>query len=118
MINTILRAARKRLGKSQGEIADLVGVSRPSINQIEIGRRGIPKNRFNAVVSAYQLTKQEKEEILAMIEEKWHLNIHLAQLPFSPEVTALNYLLALSPEKRKWVIKAAIDFEVPANQKK
>jgi transcriptional regulator with XRE-family HTH domain len=61
-----LRAAREQAGLSQGQVARLLGFQRPTISELEAGRRrvlGEELSRFAKVydVSVSWLTKEESE---------------------------------------------------------
>lgn len=61
-----LRAAREQVGLSQGQVAVLMGLQRPSISEIEAGRRGVVAEEINKLsniygVSVSWLTKAESE---------------------------------------------------------
>jgi len=65
-IATRLRAAREQAGLSQGQVAKLLGLQRPSISELEAGRRKVSAeevSRFAKIynVSVSWLMKQESE---------------------------------------------------------
>jgi transcriptional regulator with XRE-family HTH domain len=65
-IATRLRAAREQAGLSQGQVAKLLGLQRPSISELEAGRRRVSAeevSRFAEIynVSVSWLMKQESE---------------------------------------------------------
>lgn len=65
-IATRLRAAREQAGLSQGQVATLLGLQRPSISELEAGRRrvsGEELTRFAEIynVSISWLMKDESE---------------------------------------------------------
>lgn len=65
-IATRLRAAREQAGLSQGQVAKLIGLQRPSISELEAGRRKVSAEevaRFAEIyhVSVSWLMKEESE---------------------------------------------------------
>ncbi len=61
-----LRAARQQCGLSQGQVADMMGLQRPSISELEAGRRGVSAEelvKFAKIygVSTSWLTKSRSE---------------------------------------------------------
>jgi transcriptional regulator with XRE-family HTH domain len=61
-----LRAAREQVGLSQGQVAVMMGLQRPSISEIEAGRRGVAAEEINKLsdiygVSVSWLTRAESE---------------------------------------------------------
>ena len=61
-----LRAAREQVGLSQGQVAIVMGLQRPSISEIEAGRRGVSAEeltKFSEIynVSMSWLTKAQAE---------------------------------------------------------
>ena len=61
-----LRAAREQCGLSQGQVAEIMKLQRPSISEIEAGRRGVSAEelaRFSKIygVSTSWLTKSAPE---------------------------------------------------------
>lgn len=54
-----LKAARKRLGVTQEEMADRMGVSVAQISRWESGRNGIPGQRIEAMSKAYEASLDE-----------------------------------------------------------
>ena len=61
-----LRAAREQCGLSQGQVASLIKLQRPSISEIEAGRRGVPAEElaiFSKIygVSISWLTKSKPD---------------------------------------------------------
>ena len=61
-----LRAARENSGLSQGQVAKLLGLHRPTISEIEAGRRKISAEELSQLAKVYDvsvswLTKGEAE---------------------------------------------------------
>lgn len=48
-----LKLARERAGLSQGQVAKILGLHRPSVSEIEAGRRGVPAEELSAMANAY-----------------------------------------------------------------
>ena len=53
-----LRQARASAGLSQGQIAKLLGMHRPTITEIEAGRRRVSAEELGALADAYGVTVQ------------------------------------------------------------
>ncbi len=51
-----LRLARERAGVSQGQIAKLLSMHRPTVTEIEAGRRGVSAEELSAFARAYSVT--------------------------------------------------------------
>ena len=65
-IATRLRAAREKAGLSQGQVAKLLGMHRPTISEIEAGRRRVSAEELSLFAKTYDvsvswLTKDEAE---------------------------------------------------------
>ena len=61
-----LRAAREQAGLSQGQVAGRLGLQRPSVSEIEAGRRKVSAEEINRLAAIYNvsvswLTKEEPE---------------------------------------------------------
>jgi transcriptional regulator with XRE-family HTH domain len=61
-----LRAAREQAGLSQGQVAKLLGLQRPSISEFEAGRRKVSAEEVNRLAEIYKvsvlwLMKEESE---------------------------------------------------------
>jgi transcriptional regulator with XRE-family HTH domain len=92
-----LRAAREQAGLSQGQVAKLLGLQRPSISEIEAGRRKVSAEeltRFSDIynVSISWLTKEEPEVSDPAIELAAR---ELAKLKKEDLDTVLNLLRTL-----------------------
>jgi transcriptional regulator with XRE-family HTH domain len=55
-IATRLRAAREQAGLSQGQVATLLGLQRPSISEIEAGRRRVPGEELTRLAEIYNVS--------------------------------------------------------------
>src|SRR5579859_1787822 len=53
-----LRQAREAAGLSQGQVAKLLGMHRPTITEIEAGRRKVSAEELGALAEAYGVTVQ------------------------------------------------------------
>lgn len=53
-----LRQAREAAGLSQGQVAKLLGMHRPTITEIEAGRRKVSAEELGALANAYGATVQ------------------------------------------------------------
>lgn len=61
-----LRAAREQVGLSQGQVAVMMGLQRPSVSEVEAGRRGVSAEELTKFAEIYKvsmswLTKAEAE---------------------------------------------------------
>jgi transcriptional regulator with XRE-family HTH domain len=66
LIAARLRAAREQAGLSQGQVARLMGMQRPSITEIESGRRRVSADEVRRLAQIYNvsvswLVKEESE---------------------------------------------------------
>ncbi len=52
-IATRLRAAREQAGLSQGQVARLLGLQRPTVSEIEAGRRRVSAEELSRFTKAY-----------------------------------------------------------------
>lgn len=55
-IESRLRLARKQAGLSQGQIAKLIGFHRPTISEIEAGRRKVSSDEIKTFADHYGVT--------------------------------------------------------------
>lgn len=51
-----LRIARERAGLSQGQVAKLLGLHRPSVSEIEAGRRSVTAEELAQLARAYSVS--------------------------------------------------------------
>jgi transcriptional regulator with XRE-family HTH domain len=51
-----LRAAREKAGLSQGQVAKMLGLHRPTISEIEAGRRRISAEELSQLAKAYDVS--------------------------------------------------------------
>ena len=51
-----LRAAREKAGLSQGQVAKMLGLHRPTISEIEAGRRKISAEELSELAKAYDVS--------------------------------------------------------------
>jgi transcriptional regulator with XRE-family HTH domain len=62
-----LRAAREQAGLSQGQVAKLLGLQRPSMSEIEAGRRRVSAEELTRLADIYNVSiswlTQEKPEV-------------------------------------------------------
>ncbi len=66
-IATRLRAAREQAGLSQGQVANLLGLQRPSISEIEAGRRKVSAEEVTRFAEIYNVSvswlMEERSEV-------------------------------------------------------
>jgi transcriptional regulator with XRE-family HTH domain len=55
-IATRLRAAREEAGLSQGQVAKLLGLPRPSISELEAGRRRVSAEELTRLAEIYNVS--------------------------------------------------------------
>lgn len=55
-IATRLRAAREQAGLSQGQVAKMLGLQRPSISEIEAGRRKVSAEEITRLSEIYKVS--------------------------------------------------------------
>ena len=55
-IATRLRAAREKAGLSQGQVAKLMGIHRPTISEIEAGRRRVLAEELSLFAKTYDVS--------------------------------------------------------------
>jgi transcriptional regulator with XRE-family HTH domain len=62
-----LRAAREQSGLSQGQVAKILGLQRPTISEIEAGRRKVSAEEMNRFADIYKVSiswlMEEKPEV-------------------------------------------------------
>jgi transcriptional regulator with XRE-family HTH domain len=62
-----LRAAREQSGLSQGQVAKILGFQRPTISEIEAGRRKVPAEEMARFADIYKVSiswlMEEKPEV-------------------------------------------------------
>ena len=67
-IATRLRAAREQAGLSQGQVAKLLGLQRPSISELEAGRRKVSAEEVTRFADIYNVSvswlMEEESEVL------------------------------------------------------
>lgn len=51
-----LRAAREQCGLSQGQVADMMGMQRPSVSELEAGRRGVSAEELVKFAKIYAVS--------------------------------------------------------------
>lgn len=51
-----LKVARERAGLTQGQVAKMLGLHRPSVSEIEAGRRGVPAEELAAMAKLYRVS--------------------------------------------------------------
>jgi transcriptional regulator with XRE-family HTH domain len=98
-----LRAAREQSGLSQGQVAKLLGLHRPTISEVEAGRRKVSSDevsRFSELynVSVSWLMKQESEVPDPAVELAAR---ELAKLKKEDLNTVLNVLRSFRKAKEK-----------------
>ncbi len=70
-----LREARKLAGLSQAQVAELMKLHRPTVSEIEAGRRGVPSEELSALASLYGVstawllgeTQDDKQSLSALV---------------------------------------------------
>lgn len=76
-----LRIIRINSGDTAKAMADKLGISVPYLNAIENGRRDIPNDLTDKVITAYKLSERDKQNIKeAVISSKDRVKIDLTEL--------------------------------------
>ncbi|WP_262695980.1 helix-turn-helix domain-containing protein [Kordiimonas aquimaris] len=55
-ISARLKEARKLAGLSQGQVAKILGLHRPTVSEIESGRRRVSADEINSFAEAYEVS--------------------------------------------------------------
>lgn len=77
----VLRIIRISTGDSAKEMAGKLGISVPYLNAIENGRRDVPSNLADKVISVYELSEKDKETLReSLIQSKDRVKIDLTEL--------------------------------------
>lgn len=77
----VLRIIRINSGETAKAMADKLGISVPYLNAIENGRRDIPNDMAEKVISAYNLSEKDQKNIQeAVITSKDRVKIDLTEL--------------------------------------
>lgn len=77
----VLRIIRISTGDSAKEMASKLGISVPYLNAIENGRRDVPSNLADKVISVYELSEKDKEALReSLIQSKDRVKIDLTEL--------------------------------------
>ena len=79
IIASRIREARKMAGLSQGQVARMLELRRPSISEAEAGRRNVSAEELTKLADSYQkitkdLKKHEQIESIAKEDIKWLRN--------------------------------------------
>lgn len=76
-----LRIIRINSGDSAKQMADKLGISVPYLNAIENGRRDVPADLLEKVISAYPLSERDRENLReALVATKDKVKIDLTEL--------------------------------------
>lgn len=76
-----LRIIRINSGDSAKQMADKLGISVPYLNAIENGRRDVPADLLEKVISAYPLSERDCENLKeALVATKDRVKIDLTEL--------------------------------------
>ena len=101
-IATRLRSAREMAGLSQAQVAKLLGLHRPSISEVEAGRRRVSADELTQLADIYSIdidwlagadTNDEKNDRVRFAARQ------LAKLKAEDLDRVLNLLNALRPKK-------------------
>ena len=100
ILATRLRAAREQAGLSQGQVAKMLGLHRPSISEMEAGRRKVSSGELAQLARIYAvgvswLTREESqvtEDTVARIELAARSLANLKRDDLDKVITLLNAL--------------------------
>ena len=75
-----------------GDIADMLGVSLPFLSAVENGKRNVPADWVDKIVSHYNLSPEETQELLEAIEQsKTQMKLDLKSSEFFQRTAALQF---------------------------
>ena len=87
-----MRVLRVKHHEIMGDIADMLGVKLPFLSAVENGKRNVPAEWVDKIVAHYSLSPDEKQELLAAIEQsKTQMKIDLKSSEFYQRTAALQF---------------------------
>lgn len=87
-----MRVLRIKHHEIMGDIADVLGVSLPFLSAVENGKRNVPADWVDKIVSHYNLSPEETQELLEAIEQsKTQMKIDLKSSDFFQRTAAMQF---------------------------
>ena len=87
-----MRVLRIKHHEIMGDIADMLGVSLPFLSAVENGKRNVPADWVDKIVSHYNLSPEETQELLEAIEQsKTQMKIDLKSSDFFQRTAAMQF---------------------------
>ena len=84
-----MRVLRIKHHEIMGDIADMLGVSLPFLSAVENGKRNVPADWVDKIVSHYNLSPEETQELLEAIEQsKTQMKLDLKSSEFFQRTAA------------------------------
>ena len=87
-----MRVLRIKHHEIMGDIADMLSVSLPFLSAVENGKRNVPADWVDKIVSHYNLSPEETQELLEAIEQsKTQMKIDLKSSEFFQRTAAMQF---------------------------
>lgn len=87
-----MRVLRIKHHEIMGDIADMLGVSLPFLSAVENGKRNVPADWVDKIVSHYNLSPEDTQELLEAIEQsKTQIKLDLKSSEFFQRTAALQF---------------------------
>lgn len=87
-----MRVLRVKHHEIMGDIADMLGVSLPFLSAVENGKRNVPADWVDKIVSHYNLSPEDTQELLEAIEQsKTQMKLDLKSSEFFQRTAALQF---------------------------
>ena len=87
-----MRVLRIKHHEIMGDIADMLGVSLPFLSAVENGKRNVPADWVDKIVSHYNLSPEDTQELLEAIEQsKTQIKLDLKSSVFFQRTAALQF---------------------------
>lgn len=87
-----MRVLRIKHHEIMGNIADMLGVSLPFLSAVENGKRNVPADWVDKIVSHYNLSPEDTQELLEAIEQsKTQIKLDLKSSEFFQRTAALQF---------------------------
>ena len=87
-----MRVLRIKHHEIMGDIADMLGVSLPFLSAVENGKRNVPADWVDKIVSHYNLSPEDTQDLLEAIEQsKTQIKLDLKSSEFFQRTAALQF---------------------------
>lgn len=87
-----MRVLRVKHHEVMGDIAEMLGVKLPFLSAVENGKRNVPAEWVDKIVAHYNLSPDEKQELLEAIEQsRTQMKIDLKSSDFYQRTAALQF---------------------------